>query len=151
MKKVEVIRHNGVIGSWNGNGDLQAILICKQYIGWRWACLGAFQVMILCLNSVGSRLQHPYFFTLSPMGWINTNLSYAWLNTIFNKKTKAKARNKRDWRLFIFNRHGSHINIRFLKYYKKHWILIAVYPPHSTYKLQPLNICLFLPLTMHYS
>ena len=26
---------DGVIDSWNGNGDLQAILICDQYIGWR--------------------------------------------------------------------------------------------------------------------
>jgi hypothetical protein len=26
---------DGVINSQNGNGDLQAILICDQYIGWR--------------------------------------------------------------------------------------------------------------------
>ena len=44
--------NNGVIDSWNGNSDLQVILICDQYIGWRWRRLGAFRVTISCLDTV---------------------------------------------------------------------------------------------------
>jgi hypothetical protein len=34
---------------------------------------------------------------------------------VFNRYTKVKARHSRDWRLLFINRHGSHVNIRFLK------------------------------------
>jgi hypothetical protein len=52
--------------------------------------------------------------------------------------------------LFI-NRHGSHVNMRFLTWANKHKILVAVYPPHSTHRLQPLDVSLFNPLANFYS
>jgi len=60
--------------------------------------------------------QHPCFFALSPTGWINNDFGYTWLDIIFNREIKAKACNRKDWRLFIFDGHGFYVNIRFFKY-----------------------------------
>jgi DDE superfamily endonuclease/Tc5 transposase DNA-binding domain len=91
------------------------------------------------------------FFSSSPTGWTNDNLGYSWLTTLFDRETKAKARQGRDWRLLIVDGHGSHINMRFIDYCHDHRILVAVYPPHSTHRLQPLDISLFAPLATFYS
>ena len=47
--------------------------------------------------------------------------------------------------------HGSHINMRFLNWAIEHRILVAAYPPHSTHRLQPLDVSLFGPLATFYS
>ena len=41
--------------------------------------------------------------------------------------------------------------MRFINYCYLHRILLAVYPPHSTHRLQPLDISLFSPLATFYS
>lgn len=41
--------------------------------------------------------------------------------------------------------------MKFLDYCDYHRILVAVYPPHSTHRLQPLNVSLFAPLATRYS
>jgi hypothetical protein len=95
--------------------------------------------------------QHQAHFASSPNGWTSDKLGLAWLQQVFDKHTKAKARNGRDWRLLILDGHGSHINISFLTFCEKHRILVAVYPPHSTHRLQPLDVSLFRPLAINYS
>ena len=52
------------------------------------------------------------FFASSPSGWTNEDLGYQWLTTVFDRETKEKAR--RQWRLFILDGHGSHVNMKFL-------------------------------------
>jgi hypothetical protein len=95
--------------------------------------------------------QQSSFFASSPTGWTNDDLGYWWLTTVFDRETKAKARRGRDRRLLIVDGHGSHINMRFIDYCYLHRILLAVYPPHSTHILQPLDVSLFSPLTTFYS
>ena len=41
--------------------------------------------------------------------------------------------------------------MKFIDYCDKHKILLCLYPPHSTHTLQPLDICLFGPLSQAYS
>ena len=94
-------------------------------------------------------MEHQCFFASSPSGWTNEDLGYQWLTQIFDKETKEKARRK--WRLLILDGHGSHINMRFINYCDAHKILLAVYPPHSTHTLQPLDVALFKPLSSAYS
>ena len=90
-------------------------------------------------------------FASSPSGWTNNELGMAWLTTVFDRYTKAKARHGRDWRLLFIDGHGSHVNIPFLDWCLEHRILVAVYPPHSTHRLQPLDVSLFNPLANYYS
>lgn len=91
------------------------------------------------------------YFTSLESRWTNDDVGYSWLVDVFDKNTKAKARHGRDWRLLYIDGHGSHINMQFLFYCIEHRILVAVYPPHSTHRLQPLDIGLFGPLASFYS
>ena len=79
--------------------------------------------------------EYECFFTASPTGWINKELSLAWLDRVFNRYTKAKARHRRDPRLLIIDGHSSHINISFINYCERHNIHIGVFPLHSMHRL----------------
>ena len=94
--------------------------------------------------------EHTVYFTSSEKGWTNDHLGFKWLEQ-FNRHTKAKARQGRDWRVLWTDGHGSHLSIEFLSWLIEHRIHIAVYPSHSTHRLQPLNIGLFSPLALYYS
>ena len=73
----------------------------------------------------------------------------SWLKSLFDPQTSDKA--KRDWRLLILDGHGSHCTLDFLEWCHKRRILVAIYPPHSTHRLQPLDVSLFRPLATYYS
>ena len=80
---------------------------------------------------------------------MNDNLGYSWLVNIFDQEMKTKARRK--WRLLIVDGHGSHITMKFIEYCDSNKILLALYPPHSTHTLQPLDVALFGLLLKAYS
>jgi hypothetical protein len=73
------------------------------------------------------------FFASSLIGWTNDKLGFKWLTTVFDCEIKQKARFGRDWQLLFVDGHGSHINMRFLEWAIDHKILVAAFPPHSTY------------------
>lgn len=68
---------------------------------------------------------------------------------MFDRETKQKARNA--YRLLVLDGHGSHLSRSFIEYCDSNRILLAIYPPHSTHTLQPLDVCLFSPLATAYS
>jgi hypothetical protein len=47
--------------------------------------------------------------------------------------------------------HNSHINMRFINYCDQNRILLTILPPHSTHRLQPLNIGFFESLAEYYN
>ncbi|KJZ69849.1 hypothetical protein HIM_10749 [Hirsutella minnesotensis 3608] len=91
------------------------------------------------------------FFTTSETGWTNHELGKEWLIGVFDRFTKEKARNGRDYRLLITDGHSSHVNMDFLEWCDQHRIIVAVFPPHSTHRLQPLDVSLFGPLSTAYT
>tara|TARA_R110002003_G_scaffold848_1_gene21686 strand:+ start:790 stop:1551 length:762 start_codon:yes stop_codon:yes gene_type:complete len=93
-------------------------------------------------------IKHDVFVTSSPPGWTNNDIGLAWLEQVFNRQTEKKAR--RRWRLLIVDGHGSHVTMDFLEFCHRNKILIAVYPPHSTHTLQPLDVVMFKPLSSAY-
>jgi hypothetical protein len=95
--------------------------------------------------------KHDVFVSSSPTGWTNNDIGLAWLEQVFNRETKQKARLGRDWRLLILDGHGSHLSIDFIEYCEAHKILLAVFPPHSTHTLQPLDVVCFKSLSTNYS
>ncbi|KAI1669638.1 DDE-1 domain containing protein [Pyrenophora tritici-repentis] len=95
--------------------------------------------------------QHDVFIASSPSGWTNNDIGLAWLEQVFERCTKQKARRGRDWRLIILDGHGSHVTPDFLDYCDSHRILLAIFPPHSTHTLQSLDVVLFKPLSTAYS
>jgi hypothetical protein len=49
------------------------------------------------------------------------------------------------------NGHNGHVNIRFINYYDQNRILLTILLPHSTHRLQSLDIGLFGFLAEYYS
>jgi hypothetical protein len=93
--------------------------------------------------------KHQVFFTTSPTGWSNDDIGLAWLEQVFDRRTKDKARS--SYRILIVDGHGSHLTRDFLKYCLAHKILLCILLPHSTHSLQPLDVVLFGPLSRAYT
>ena len=89
------------------------------------------------------------YFASSEKGWSNEVLGLQWLEHVFNHNTRRKA--ARSQRLLIIDGHSSHINLSFIDYADRNRILLAILPPHSTHRLQPLDIGMFSPLATYYS
>ncbi|RPA90162.1 hypothetical protein L873DRAFT_1821668, partial [Choiromyces venosus 120613-1] len=62
--------------------------------------------------------------------------------------TAQKAKNK--YRLLLFNGHSSHVNMKFLNFCISQKIIPYSLPPHSTYQLQLLDVCIFSPYKHKY-
>jgi hypothetical protein len=93
---------------------------------------------------------HDVFVASSTSGWTNNDIGLAWLEQVFDRCTKKKARHGRDWRLLILDGHGSHLTEEFLNYCLQRKIYVSVFPPHSTHTLQPLDVVCFKPLSSAY-
>jgi hypothetical protein len=93
--------------------------------------------------------QHQVFYTSSLTGWSNNDIGLAWLEQVFDRYTKAKAR--RAWRLLIVDGHGSHVTSDFIEYCHENKILLLILPAHSTHTLQPLDVVMFKSLSSGYS
>jgi len=89
------------------------------------------------------------YFGASENGWSSDAFARTWLTRVFHEHTKAKAGRKR--RLLILDGHGSHVNHDFVNLAEKYRISVAVLPPHSTHRLQPLDVGVFSPLGKAYS
>jgi hypothetical protein len=93
--------------------------------------------------------KHHAFFSHSPSGWSNDDLSLAWLKEVFYPQTKEKAR--REYRLLLLNGHEYHLTMDFTTFCDENKIILAVFPPHATHKLQPLDVVLYGPLSGAYN
>jgi hypothetical protein len=93
--------------------------------------------------------EHQAWFTSSPSGWTSDEIGFKWLEALFDRNARGKAR--MAWRLLFVDGHGSHVALKFLEWARLHKILVAVYPPHSTHRLQPLDVGCFAPLATYYS
>jgi DDE superfamily endonuclease len=87
------------------------------------------------------------YFASSENGWTCDALGLAWLRR-FHQDTRHKGNRRR---LLILNGHSSHINWAFITLADSFRILILVLPPHSTHRLQPLDVGLFSPLARAYT
>ena len=74
------------------------------------------------------------YISSSPSGW-----------------TATKEKAGRSYRLFILDGHGSHLTMDFIEYCHRNRVLLAVYLPHSTHTLQPLDVVMFKPFSSAYS
>lgn len=92
-----------------------------------------------------------HFLSSSPTGWTNIDVGLAWLEQVFNHRTKQKARPQREWRLLILDGYGSHRSMEFIEFCEANRILLAVFPPHSTHTLHPHDAVCFIPLSSNYT
>jgi hypothetical protein len=88
--------------------------------------------------------KHSIHFGTSPNGWTSNDFGLAWLQQVFDRHPKVKARGK--YRLLILDGHGSHVTKAFIDYAHEHKILPLIFPPHATHTLQPLDVACFKSL-----
>ncbi len=93
--------------------------------------------------------KHHAYIAATTSGWSDNDAGLGWLQQVFDENTKQSAR--RQWRLLIVDGHSIHLSKAFLTYCHLHKILVAIFPPHSTHTLQPLDVVLFRPLSAAYS
>jgi hypothetical protein len=94
---------------------------------------------------------HNAFTASTPSGWTNNDVGLAWLEQVFDRKTKKKACHGKDWHLLVLNGHGSHLMDEFLDYCINRKIYVIMFLPHSTHMLQPLDVVYFKLLSSVYS
>ena len=88
------------------------------------------------------------FFGASTNGWSNDDFGLAWLKKVFEPETSKQA--GRSKRMLLVDGHSSHVNLTFLDWCDHHRIVVMILPPHSTHRLQPLDVGLFSPLAVAY-
>lgn len=94
--------------------------------------------------------QQDVAFSATASGWTNDELGLQWLDD-FDKWSRAKLAKPSHYRLLILDGHGSHTSIKFFTKCHQERIILAVFPPHATHRLQPLDIGIFRPFAMKYS
>ena len=82
--------------------------------------------------------------SVSPNGWTDQELGFAWLQNDFDPATREKAAGK--YRLLILDGHNSHCTFSFCKYAADNKIIIICLPSHTTHALQPCDVGAFGPL-----
>ena len=93
--------------------------------------------------------EHTAHFAASPNGWSCNVLGLNWLQTVFDRYTHCKAGNRR--RLLIVDGHSSYVNMAFINECDRLRILLIILPPHTTHRIQPLDVLLFQPLATYYT
>ena len=88
------------------------------------------------------------YFTSSENGWSNNRLGLLWLQKVFQRHTQPSRETQR--RLLIVDGHSSYVNMEFIDWADRHKIIICILPPHSTHRLQPLDVGMFGPLSTAY-
>ena len=87
------------------------------------------------------------YFIASENGWNSDALGLVYLR-IFDKHTHQKESRRR---LLIVDGHSSHVNWAFVTLADTLRILLLIFPPHTTHRLQLLDIGLFSPLVQAYT
>jgi hypothetical protein len=89
------------------------------------------------------------YFAATENGWSNNALGLRWLQKHFERHTKPKSNRTR--RLLLVDGHSSHVNMEFIDWADRHRIIVMILPPHTTHRLQPLDVGMFQALATAYS
>ena len=88
-----------------------------------------------------------WVIAVSDNGWTTDQLGLKWLKH-FNRHTAPRTAGA--YRLLILDGHGSHATPEFDQYCKDNKIITLCMPPHSSHRLQPLDVGCFSPLKRGY-
>jgi hypothetical protein len=134
-----------LIGS--DSSEWVTIIACVNARGWQVPPFVIFK---------GVTLNKTYFEGLPPRwtlacsenGWTSNALGLRWIEH-FHRHTQQATKGVK--RLLVLDRHGSHLTPEFDQYCKDHNIVTLCLPPHSSHRLQPLDVSCFGPLKTAYT
>lgn len=84
--------------------------------------------------------------TVSESGWISGPLFLSWLQFLV-EKTRPSEQKKL---LLLLDNHESHKFYPALEYATKNHIIFLSFPPHTTHKLQPLDVSVYGPIKKYF-
>ena len=87
------------------------------------------------------------WFASTENGWSCDVVGRLWLKQLFDRYTKTSGNRRR---LLIVDGHSSHVNMSFIELADSLRIILLILPPHTTHRLQPLDVGLFQPLSTAY-
>jgi hypothetical protein len=93
-------------------------------------------------------MPHDWTVGLSENGWTNDELGFIWLKEVFERHTALRTIG--TYRLLILDGHSSRSTAEFEHFCKSHQIIPLYMPPHSSHRLQPLDVSCFAPLKQIY-
>ena len=82
-------------------------------------------------------------FGKSPNGWTDEEMGARFLERNLGPDSLSAVKAQGHYRLLIFDGHNSHVNSRFLTYCLDNKVIPLCLPPHTTHRLQPLDIAIF--------
>ncbi len=85
--------------------------------------------------------------TAHPSGWMTSESFLRWMNH-FVKFSQCSPTNPA---LLLLDNHESHISYDCLEFAKQNGITMVSFPPHTTHKLQPLDVAVYGPLKRYYN
>lgn len=83
----------------------------------------------------------------TPSGWMNSELFVKTMQYFINYSSSSNDNPS----LLIYDNHESHICIEALNLAKENGVTVLTMPPHSTGKLQPLDVGIFGPFKTAYN
>jgi hypothetical protein len=89
------------------------------------------------------------YFAISKKDWSNENMGMHWLQYVFDRYTKSIANLYK--RFLIVDGYNNYVNMRFINYFDQNRIFFAILFPHSTHRLQSLDIDFFKFLAKYYN
>jgi len=89
-------------------------------------------------------------FRRSQNGWTDEKMAMEYLRRNFGPNSIPAEKAMRQFRLLLFDGHSSYVNIKFLEYAIAHQIIPFCLLPHTTHRLQPLDISIFSPYKHQY-
>lgn len=98
--------------------------------------------------SYESSLPRDWRIAVTANGWTTNERGVDWLKH-FDFHTKPRTKGK--YRLLVLDGHESHHSTDFELFCKDNDIITLCMPPHSSHKLQPLDVSCFRPLKRSYS
>jgi hypothetical protein len=140
----------------DGNREFISLLACVNATGQRLSpgliyCSESGDIQESWLEDFNTQeISQRAYFATSATGWTSDIHGLSWLER-FDQETKPIASNGTQKRLLIIDGHSSHITETFINTAINRNILIVVFPPHCTHRLQPLDISVFGPLAAAYS
>lgn len=89
--------------------------------------------------------QDQSWVTATKKGWTSKEMGLKWLVDVFDPETRDLPNNR--IRLLLMDGHNSHVDNLFIDKAHQLRIRILILPPHSTHRLQPLDVGVFSPLS----
>jgi hypothetical protein len=89
-----------------------------------------------------------YTHAQTPSAGTKNHVGLKWLEEHFEPSTRKHALED-DRGTLLFDSHGSHCNSEFLEFCRRNDIIPVKLPPHTSWKLQPLDVAVFGPYKQH--